>query len=342
MPIPDSALYLACDAIATFVSQGIQAVTHDISVTLGAPADVASRTDEDRLNLFFYRVEPSGFQAGVHPQEPWRIRLFCMVTAMSTNGTNQGENDLRLLGLVMALFHDQRILPPVSIFGQSVRLQSVFAPATDEQINQIWSTQGETSYRPSVIYELALSPILQPDTERGEAPRVGAFGLDTQAGALHQPALYSGPTHFPVQRYGEVNLDHPAWVPLISWVLGGELYASLEVDAEATPPATFQPELWVAGDPGATVSLEWSVWEGSRWRVEAGPDLTVTSTGLDPEAVPVALPAVTLPTLTVDTDHDRWQLMLHVTREYTALPGAPTLTLRSHPLLISLYRGSLL
>lgn len=341
MPIPDSALFLACDAVAGFVREGIQAVTNDIVVTLGAPADVASRTDEDRLNLFFYRVEPSGFQAGVHPQDPWRIRLFCMATAMSTNGTNQGENDLRLLGLVMALFHDQRILPPVTIFGQQVRLQSVFAPATDEQINQIWSTQGETSYRPSVIYELALSPILLPDVERGEAPRVGAFGIEAQARAQHHPALYSGATYPPALRLGQVNLENPAWAPLISWVQGGELYASLDIDVEATPPAGVQPELWVAGDPGVNVSLVWSVWEGNRWREEAGPDLTVSSTGLDPDQVPVALPSVALPALTVDADHDRWQLMLHVTRQYSALPGSPTLTLRSNPLLISLYRGSL-
>ncbi len=74
MALPDSSLYLACKSLVDALGEGIQALTHNIKIYSGAPADIASKTDEIRLNLFFYRFEPSGFQAGPHPQEPWRVR----------------------------------------------------------------------------------------------------------------------------------------------------------------------------------------------------------------------------------------------------------------------------
>ncbi|GHE20371.1 Pvc16 family protein [Halomonas urumqiensis] len=340
MAIPDSALFLACNSVAEFISNGIQANTHGIKIYLGSPVDITQKDDEDRLNLFFYRMEPSGFQAGVHPQDPWRIRLFCMITAMAEQSDTKGEGDLKLIGLIMALFHEQRILPSVNIYGQDVRLEAIFNPATDEQINQLWSTQGDASYRPSILYELSLTPILQPETHRPEPPRVGAFGLETRADIARHFDPFTSSTLEPLPRTGEVTTANPAWTPLIAWVEGSDIRASLTLDVDTTAPSTFQPTLWIAGDPGASVDLEWSVWEHDTWRTEAGPTLSVSSQAIEPEAIPVALPTLTLPSLTVTPSELRWQLLLHVTRQYTPYPSAVPITLRSNPLLISLYRGS--
>lgn len=341
MPIPDSALYIACNAVAEFVSNGIQANTHGIKVYMGAPADLTSKRDEDRLNLFFYRIEPSGFQAGVHPRDPWRIRVFCMITAMAEDGDSQGEGDIKLIGLVMALFHDQRILPTLDVFGQPVRLEAVFNPATDEQINQLWSTQGEASYRPSILYELSLSPVLQPDTVRPEAPRVGAFGLEVRGDPERRYDPFAGGVHEPRPPAGAADAANPAWTPLIAWVEDDDLKASLTLDVDSTAPADFHPQLWIAGDPAESVDLEWSIWEGEAWRREDGATLSVSSTRIDPDDIPVALPTLTLPALTVTPDRERWQLVVHATRQYSPHPDAPPLLLRSNPLLISLYRSSL-
>lgn len=340
MAIPDSALYLACNSVADFISNGIQANTHGIKIYLGSPADITKKDDEDRLNLFFYRMEPSGFQAGVHPRDPWRVRLFCMITAMAEDGDTQGEGDLKLIGLIMALFHDQRILPSVNIYGQDVRLEAIFNPATDEQINQLWSTQGDTSYRPSILYEFSLTPILQPDTQKPEPPRVGAFGLETRADIGRRYDPFAGTVHEPQPATGEVATTNPAWTPLVAWVDGGDIRSSITLDVDGTAPSTFHPTLWIAGDPGASVDLEWSIWEGDTWRTEAGPTLSVSSEAIDPDAIPVALPTLNLPSLTVTPSDERWQLLLHVTRLYTPHPSATPITLRSNPLLISLYRSS--
>ena len=338
MPIPDSSLYLACKAVADAIGVGIQANTNSIKVYVGAPADITSKNDENRLNLFFYRFEPSGFHAGTHPNDPWRIRIFCLFTCMSENGDQQGEDDLRLLGLVMSFLHENRILPSVTINGETVRLQAIFAPATDEQINQIWSTQGETTYRPSVIYEIALAPIM-PETLRGEAPRVGFTGLETVADMNRRYDPFAGNIKAPEVAAESVSQSNPAWAPLISWVIAGECQSSFAIDVDTTNPATVSPVLWVAGRSGESVDLEWQVWEDEDWSTQPGPSLVISSTAIDPDDIPVGLPAVTLPALTVG-GHDRWQILLSATRSYQPFAGAPTVTLRSNPVLISLYRSS--
>jgi len=338
MAIPDSSLYLACNAVADAISTGIQANTNSIKVYLGAPADITGKNDENRLNLFFYRFEPSGFHAGTHPNDPWRIRIFCLITCMAENGDDQGKDDLRMLGLVMSYLHEHRILPTLTIGDETLRLQAVFAPISDEQINQVWSTQGETTYRPSVIYEIALAPVM-PQTLRGEAPRVGFTGLETVADMNRRYDPFAGNVRPPSVSAQAVSQVNPAWAPVICWVQGGECQTSFAVDVDTTNPATLTPQLWIAGHSGDSVDLEWQLWQDAEWSTLAGPGLVVSSSAIDPEDIPVGLPTVTLPALTI-AGHDRWQLLLSVSRNYQPFAGATMVTLRSNPVLISFYRGS--
>lgn len=341
MPIPSSSFYEICDAMAEYVRVGLQAVTHDIHIYLGAPAEIAGKKDEHRISLFFYRFEPSGFQAGAHPQDPWRLRLFCMFSCMAAedNIDNPGADDLRLLGLVMALFHERPVLPLIEIGGEQLRLQVVFNPSSDEQLNQLWSIQGETGFRPSLVYEFALAPVM-PQERRGEPPRVGTFGLETGAAIDARYAPFGGSLHVPLATAQQVDTANPAWAPLVCWVDADQCIGSLSLDVDVTDPAVFTPTLWVAGLAGANVTLEWQIWQGDRWSSVPGINLVISSQGLDPDLIPVALPQIDLPPLDIDAEHDRWQLLLHATREYQPMPGSPPLTLRSNPLLISLYRGA--
>ncbi len=80
-----------------------------------------------------------------------------------------------MLGEVIRIFREQPVLTAIAVGGEQVRLQVVFSPVTDEQINQVWSTQGDATYRPSVIYEMVLAPII-PSQQRIEPPLVGALG----------------------------------------------------------------------------------------------------------------------------------------------------------------------
>lgn len=338
MALPDSSLYLACKSLVDALGEGIQALTHNIKIYSGAPADIASKTDEIRLNLFFYRFEPSGFQAGPHPQEPWRVRMFVLVTAMTVLADDQGIEDLRLLGMVMSFFNENRLMPTVTIGSETLRLQAVFVPTSDEQINQIWSTQGDTTYRPSVVYELALAPVM-PSQLKGEPPRVGITGLETRADMRRRFEPFAGSFSEAAVVADQVNTDNPAWAPVISWVVDGSCSSSLHLDVELDNPAEFHPRLWVAGAPGANVQLEWQLWQNQSWSQVAGGDLLISSSAIDPGAIPPGLPSIDLPALTL-VGQARWQLLLYATRSYQAYANGPSITLRSNPLLISLYRGS--
>jgi hypothetical protein len=341
MALPDSSLYLACKSLVDALNDGIQANTHGIKIYTGAPADIASKTEDNRLNLFFYRFEPSGFQAGAHPNEPWRIRMFVLVTCMTALDDEQGVEDLRLLGMVMSYFNENRIMPLVTIGSETLRLQVVFVPASDEQINQIWSTQGDTTYRPSVIYEISLAPVM-PSTLRGEPPRVGFTGLETHSDMRRRFDPFNPVTGsfrpLPVGSHA-VNSANPAWTPVICWVDGDACSSSFSIDVDAVDPTTVSPRLWVAGQAGASVSLEWQIWQDEAWSEVDGGDLVISSTAIEPDSIPVGLPTIDLPSLTV-AGQARWQLLLYATRSYQAFSGGPSITLRSNPLLISLYRGS--
>lgn len=338
MALPDSSLYLACKSLVDALNEGIQANTHGIKIYTGAPADIASKTDEIRLNLFFYRFEPSGFQAGVHPNEPWRIRMFVLVSCMTAADDEQGVEDLRLLGMVMSYFNENRIMPLVTIGSETLRLQAVFVPASDEQINQIWSTQGDTTYRPSVIYEISLAPVM-PATLRGEPPRVGFTGLETHGDMRRRFDPFAGSFRpLPVGSHA-VNSANPAWTPVICWVDGDICSSSFSIDVDAVDPTTVSPRLWVAGQAGVSVSLEWQIWQDDSWSEADGGNLVISSTAIEPDSIPVGLPTIDLPALAV-AGQARWQLLLYATRSYQAFSGGPSITLHSNPLLISLYRGS--
>ena len=110
MPLPESSLSTICASITDFVRTGIGAAVNSINVSIGAPAIIAGDDSQHRLNLFFYRFEPSGFDSDVHPNDPWRIRLFCLITAFGIDEDiiNAGENDLRLIGEVMRIFQPRR------------------------------------------------------------------------------------------------------------------------------------------------------------------------------------------------------------------------------------------
>ena len=169
MPVPVSTLSQVCDNLRDVIRTGIDAATRDIEVTIGAPAVLGALdgATEHHLNLFFYRFEPSGFEPGTHPELPWRVRMFCMITPFAINETvaggtvSAGENDMRILGDTMRVLHEAPILDPITVGGIDVRTRVVFMSTTDEQINQIWSTQGDTHYRPSAVYELSLTPIVR-------------------------------------------------------------------------------------------------------------------------------------------------------------------------------------
>jgi hypothetical protein len=344
MALPESSLSIICSSIAQFVRSGVNAAANNISVSIGAPGEIPEGDAEHKLNLFFYRFEPGGFDSDVHPNDPWRIRLFCMITAFGVDddGVPAGENDLRILGEVLRIFRETPVLGTTGVSGEQVRLQVVFSPATDEQINQIWSTQGDTTYRPSLIYEMALAPIM-PSQLRGEPPRVGAFGGQARAAAAGRFAAFSGTVHPPKVPSVMVDIENPQWAPALCWIHQEECAHTLSFDVASADFAAFTPQVWLAGDPSASVQLVWEIWDRNGWRTAGAPvPATSFSTHIDPENLPAPLagtfPLTVASPVSIPAGENAAQGLLYARRTVIPFPGGAPVTVRSNPLLISLYR----
>jgi hypothetical protein len=346
MPVPVSSLSIVCASIREFVRTGLDAAAHNIMVSIGAPALVADDDNEHRVNLFFYRFEPYGFNADVRPDEIWRLRLFCLITALGADEDEVSavENDLRMLGEVIRIFREQPVLAGVGVNGEQVRLQVVFSPVTDDQINQVWSTQNDATYRPSVIYEMVLAPII-PSQPRIEPPLAGALGNQAFASMAQRHAAFSGTAQGPLVPFRQVNTGTPQWAPALSWVYQNGLAHSLSFDVGSAAFAVFTPQLWVAGDPGETVDLVWEIWDSlAGWRL-AGAPMTVTpfSSAIDPDHIPAsnppAFPQELVLAVSIPEGENAAQGLLYATRSATLVPGQTPIEIRSNPLLISLYRS---
>lgn len=342
MALDHSSLSRVCHGIADHVADAVHATTNAIRVTLGPPADaVPGQSDtEHRINLFFYRFEPSGLFGDVAPDEPWMIRLSCLITVFCVIEENipAGESELRLLGQVLRLFHDAPVLTlaPVEAGGDPVNIQVIYQTMGLEEINHLWSTQGNVTYRPSLTYEMALAPVL-PVRQHIGSPLVAMTGLDTRADMGARQAVFGGAAQTPDMPAREVNADREGWAPAICLVYQGACHQSLSLALGSGALAAFTPAVWVAGENGSEVSLEWEIWDSADgWRA-AGDPTAATATGpvLDPAA---AADAVTSVVALPFSDH-AGQAVLYARRRYTRGSDGAQLTVRSNPVLVNLYGG---
>lgn len=333
MALPTSSLSRICKSVSEFLETELEANTNSIRVMIGSPAEAAKIEDEHRINLFFYLVEPSGF-GDVAPNEIWRVRLQCLVTAfgIAEEAISSGENDLRLLGGVLRTFHESPILPNLDLDGIGVRLQVVFIPLTLDQINHIWSTQGDVAYRPSVAYEMALAPI-PPSVLALEGPWVGSIGVDVQKDLGIRP--FGGNALAPIVLVRTVDTVRPDWTPRICLVSGGECSEGLSFALDDPDLAAFTPKVWVAGLPGSPVTLRWESWEADTgWTALADHvDTQATSVVLDPAAAASATTA----DAPMPFKDKPGQLVLYAVRSATRFPDGLPIEVRSNPVLIGLY-----
>jgi len=173
-------------------------VTQKPKVVIGPPSEalLASAGGSPTLCLFFHRVEPSGFYPETGSNDPFYLRLHCLITAFGKHKDHfDGEINLRLLGDVIRIFHeypvhnwryDYSFQHPPKLLGATegtveqttinenvtLNVQAIFCPVTTEELNQIWYNQGDATFRTSVAYEFSLAPIYPHDI-KPETTRVG-------------------------------------------------------------------------------------------------------------------------------------------------------------------------
>lgn len=323
---------------------------HDASnfdVSIDTPA-AASKSQKDSggkslLNLFFYRLEPSGFYDAAGAQDRWYIRAQCLMTPFSADeaegGVNntivpQGEIDLRILGEVLRYFHENPIVVPLTQEEEiGANLQIVLNALSSQEINQIWATQGEVPYRPSLLYEIALLPIepkvrsAPPLPVTAGGARIGARGR-MNALPPDKPAVWPSP---------RLETGHAAgWAPALSFVSGGVATQSMSI-VQGT--ATKLP-LWIAGPVGGKVDLVWQQIDSGAWE-------TVPATGI---VTNVSVPTQPNPpgNEVIDPDNAGVALLVDTARPIDAvaqlllyaqhnMPNGSAL--KSNPLIVSIVAG---
>lgn len=345
MALPVSAISQACKSVRDFVSNALKPNGEKLDVLMGTPAEAApgaSNTDH-RVNLFFHRISPAGFGPHTGPGDPQLVRLHCLITAFATTAGNisAGENDLRLIGEIVRLFHENPVLDPITVNGVTVRLQVVFQPLSLDEINHLWSTQGDVAYRPSVLYEMALAPIV-PSKRTVDPSRTAALGHEVRATMDAREAPFGGIVETPPVLASAPNIRRIDWVPHICFLSQGVCEHSVIFEVGSSELSNFTPRIWIAGRTDETVELHWEIWDKVKgW--QPGPKEAEEphpfSEKIDPEQLPSDSDLPNLPFVTLPFDDRPGQAVLYALRAYRLTGDSRDRFVRSNPLLVTLFEG---
>jgi hypothetical protein len=308
-------------------------------VTLDSPSGVQKIIEADgnshgALNLFFYRFEPSGFFPQASANDRWHVRARCLMTAFSiteTEGTDiipAGEIDLRVLGSVMQHLHEHPVMVDTP---RGIHLEVVAGNLSSEEINQIWASQHNVPYRPSLLYEFALLPV-EPSSYNLPPALVTAGGTSVTVHFENDKTIQ--PTKdIPQSPFMEVSKSDD-WAPLISFV-DGEGRAVQTISKKINDVTAVN--LWIAGSSSSSVKLIWEYESKGEWKTDFALSTSVIIPAqpvglgniIDPDVVKpsVLIKPVTI-TLTVPTVARTY--LLYVQRQ---TPLGPR---RSNPLMLHL------
>jgi hypothetical protein len=307
---------------------------------------------ENALNLFFYHVSHDGYPADGTADNPFYVRLYCLITAIGhevrkTNPDNtagrdisKGENELRLIGEVMRVLHEQPVFSLAdSNHEEMVTLQIVPHSITLDNLNHIWATQGsETPYRLSAAYEMSLAPVPYSRPARtspvaGDPSMVVWGEMDRQAGKEKDGQINLRP----VVAFLETGIEEDDWMPHLALVEKiGDPAAALHYVFKIEGSVAAKIDILVAGKEGEKVSFFWNVWRRKTdnsivsWREDIADietPFTVIDNGGSPDDFypnsidPAAIDArrvvqVKLPTDIGGVDTKTWQATLYAVRDW--------------------------
>lgn len=347
MALPESSLSKVCSTIVSYIKTELNATEDWLQVMTGNLADAQPRPQDNkhRLNLFFYRFEPSGFFPHVTPEENWWLRLNCLFTPFSflDDGVSGGENELRLLGSVIQLFHEKPVLT-TEIDEVNFHLQFVFHSLSTDDLNHIWSSQGEATFRSSVAYEISLIPII-PSEQKDIGVRVAVFGSEIRGHVTDKMAKFE-PEHdelwWPDVSKKVVDISLEDWAPYICFIYKEKGTQILYFKENSTELAEYQPKIYIAGDPASEVKLVWEKWtKSSGWVSQNGAEPTVDpiSTILDPLVIDSAAGIdIQFPDLTIPQNEVSVQAMLYAEHTYVRKSDETEQKVKSNLLMVTIYK----
>ncbi len=304
MPVPVSSLSVAIQGIADFLDSQFG---EDVAISTDTPQKASERakgSDKHLLNVFAYRVMPSGFHAATGFDEPLFIRINALITPFLSEQDGAAlDADLRILGHAIRVLHARPVVAGVLPGGGAgpddfrtgqhldYRLQAVLQAPTVEELNNIWTTQGgELAYRLSAAYEFALIPI-EPLEHRIEAGPVTSSVLDLQPNidAREVAGFIEFGDEAIARPLGGIGAGRPPpptnWLPVVLFAHAGALS-----NAESVAAGTTSIDVALAGPPGERVALEIS-WVRADNSEDSQPPqvVTIASPNIDDAAAVSAL-----------------------------------------------------
>ena len=382
--LPASSLSTAAYSLRELFLQNIDELDDINHIRIGHPADNIRDLDEAEencLNLFFYDVNYDGYPADGSSDNPFYVRLHCLITAVghkskepeSPGSTNErdvskGENELRLIGEVMRILHEQPLLSIGDAEGNEIAvLQVIPHPMNLDNLNHIWSTQSDTSYRLSVAYEMALAPV--PYAEPVEtSPLVGdsrmvVWGDMSREAGTERDGIISLQ---PQVEYLEIDTGVDNWMPHICYVetladTSRKLHYVFKVEGDVSAAL----DILIAGKAGGKVTLFWNIWRKKTdnnvvaWKEDiadledptektmatpSGPSDTFAPGIIDPDNISTrSIFQVRLPDDVKTADTKTWQAVLYAVHAWThvdPVDGSRTITTPIKSNTVLFYGGS--
>ncbi len=308
--------------------------------------------NDSGLNLFFYHVSYDGYPADGTSDNPFFVRLYCLITAVgqevkkgnpeNTSGRDisKGENELRLIGEVMRVFHEQPVFSLTDEDDETiVSLQIVPHSITLDNLNHIWATQGsETPYRLSAAYEMSLAPVPYTLATR-TSPLAGDPSLAIWGDMEREPGKeLDGQINLqPVVEYLEIDTDEDDWMPHLALVENmGNPDTKLHYVFRVEGSIAAKLDILIAGKEGETLSFFWNVWRRKTdnsivsWKEDIAdsetPSAVIEHGGvpddfypnrIDPESIDTRrVIEVQLPSDVGEADTKTWQASLYAVREW--------------------------
>lgn len=332
----------------------IDDLANDISqIRIGHPGtnlkDLESEV-ESGLNLFFYHVTYDGYPTDGTADNPLYVRLYCLITAVGKEikkgdagntedrVISKGENELRLIGEVMRVLHENPIFPLSDDAQREVAVLQIVPHSLDlDALNHIWGTQGsETPYRLSVAYEMSLAPI-PFRLPVSSSPVVGDPQLLTWGAMKRKPGTERAGMIdlMPRVEFLEIDTSAEGWMPHIAFVEDATI-KTLHYVFNVTS-LTGNLNILIAGREGEKVRFFWSIWRRLKndnvikaWTEDIGDEVTKVATikndasgdpflpnRIDPESIDDRrVFEARLPSDVARSDTKTWQATLYAVREW--------------------------
>ena len=304
MAVQASSLSVAVQSIADYLAADFALrFPGDVHVLVDTPASASEKVKSSTkhyLNLFVYRVAPSGFHAGASSNDPFFVRINALITPfLATDATTDDDSELRLIGHAIRVLQSHPVIPATVLPGTGTvfagdfrkdlpasrltnyRLQAVLQAPSVEELNHIWTTQGgDLPYRLSAAYEFALIPIEPLSFVTPPVPtRTAIYDVAASMDGAGSGPVAPGENTVAIPLAGATHQDPPPtnWLPLMLFARGSELSNTL-----ALPEDTNAATIAIAGPPGKQVAVEiaWTKADGTT-EVQAAQVFTLTTHRID-------------------------------------------------------------